>query len=151
MAATLASSGVPHELSVMTAGGHGLNTAASYKGFDPAFAFLTQWIEPGVETGGTPSPSSGTPSASKPGSEVPATGTDEQGTQRGGTLSAERDWLPLLAVAALVVATVVLVLAIVLMRRVSRAVARESQPPDEKAPGAADPTPLVGSRMDDPH
>ena len=150
MASALARADLPHEVTFLTSGHHGLNAAASYKGFDPAFAFLTQWIEPGVETGGTPSPSPGTPSSSKQGSEVPATGDQEPGRERRGALSTERDWLPLLAIAALVVATAVLVLAIVLMTRVSRAVLRENQPSDENPASAADQTPLVGSRMDDP-
>jgi acetyl esterase/lipase len=149
MASALAQADLPHEVTFLTSGHHGLNAAASYKGFDPAFAFLTQWIEPGVETGGTPSPSPGTPSASKPVSEVPATGNNEKATQRRGSLSTERDLLPLLSIAALVVAIAVLVVAIVLMRRVSRAVARERQPSDDAASAAANPTPLVSSRMDD--
>ena len=36
MAATLARFDVPHELTIFNAGGHGLNTASGYKGFDRA-------------------------------------------------------------------------------------------------------------------
>ena len=150
MASALARADLPHEMTLLTSGHHGLNAAASYKGFDPAFAFLTQWIEPSVEIGGSPSPSPGTPSASKPGGDEPVTSGNEQGTERRGALATERDWLPVLAIAALVAATAVLIIAIVSMRRVSRIVATRSQHPDESAPDSADPTPLVSSRNDDP-
>ena len=36
---------------------HGLSSAASDKGFDPAFAFLDAWIDPDAATGVEPSPS----------------------------------------------------------------------------------------------
>ena len=148
MAATLASSGVPHELSVMTAGGHGLNTAASYKGFDPAFAFLTHWIEPdAVSTTAEPSAS-----PEKPGSSVapvPSGAPDGKPEVNTATRTTSvRDWLPVVAIAALVVAIFALILTIVVLSR-TRNDDKERPAPDAIEPDEEAPSRLVGSRTDD--
>jgi acetyl esterase len=146
MAAALERSDVPHELVLLNAG-HGLSSAASYKGFDPAFAFLSQWIGPEGTTGAEPSPSpekagSADPSAS---AEVAAAKPRED-SATGSDLSV--DWLPAIAVTALVVATIALLLAIVLFGRARRLTAGRATP-DPSDPGEDDSDRLVGSRSDE--
>ena len=148
MAATLARSDVPHELSLMSAGGHGLNTAASYKGFDPAFAFLTHWIEPDA------APTTGGSSASpeKPGSSVapvPSEASDGKPVVNSATRTTTgRDWLPLVAIAALVVAILALILTIVVLSK-SRNGNTVGPAPDARDPAEDASSRLVRSRSDD--
>jgi dienelactone hydrolase len=150
MAAALARSGVPHELFLMSEGHHGLSSAHGYKGFDPAFAFLTRWIDPGPVAGGGSEPS---PSAGKAGSSDPAVGGQ---ASPGGKpdlpiaagSSARTDWLPIIAVTALVLALIALVLAVVLFRQARSGSRGFHSDRDPRDPQDADPDRLVGSRMD---
>ena len=119
----------------------------SDKGFDPAFAFLARWINSDTSAGASPSPASGAPSPVKPGVGEPTGGTEGQTTGRRGDPGTERDWLPVLAVGALAMAVAVLIVAILLLRRVSRVTAGVV-PPTEEPDGEA-PASLVGSRGDD--
>jgi len=147
MAAALERSGVAHELTLLAPGPHGFSAAMSDKGFDPAFAFLAGWIDSDASAGATPSPASGDPTPSKTGAGAPIGGTEGQTTERRGDLGTERDRLPVLAVGALAMAVAVLIVAILLLRRVSRVTAGIVPPaeePDREAPAS-----LVGSRRDD--
>ena len=146
MATALERSDVPHELVLLSAG-HGLSSAASDKGFDPAFAFLAQWIDPEATTGVEPSPSpekagSTDPSAS---AQVP-TAKPRDGSATGSDVS--DDWLPMIAVTALVVATIALLLAIVLLGRARRLTNGRSAP-DSSDAGENESGRLVGSRSAD--
>lgn len=150
MAAALERSGVPHELTLLPPGPHGFSAAMSDKGFDPAFAFLVERIDGTEGSAPTPSSETGTPSPTKPPRNEPGTGAAQGGTGGTRTRGSDTDWLPALSVLALVVATVVLVLALLLLRRVSRVVGRGGSPPPARIDqGESAPAPLVGSRSDD--
>jgi acetyl esterase len=146
MAIALERSDLPHELVLLNAG-HGLSSAASYKGFDPAFAFLARWIEPDAATGVEPSPSPEKAGASdpSPGAEAPAPKPAEDSATGS---DASEDWLPVIAVTALVVATIALLLAIVLLGRAKRLTAGGSTP-DASDLEEDESDRLVGSRSDD--
>ena len=122
MAAALASSGVPHELFLMSEGHHGLSSAHSYKGFDPAFAFLSRWIDsnPVAADGPEPSPSAGKAGSSDPvvGGQVSPGGKPDIRCATGS--NPRRDWLPIIAVTALVIALIALVLTVVLLAKPER-------------------------------
>ncbi len=147
MAAELARYSVPHELSLTSAGGHGLNTAASYKGFDPAFAFLTHWIEPGAATTTEPSPSTEKPGSSQgPAASAAPDRTPEVNT--ASQSSSQTDWLPVVAIAALVIAVFALMLTIVVLSR-SRSGNTKGSTPGARDPDEDASSQLVGSRSDE--
>jgi dienelactone hydrolase len=146
MATALARSDVPHQLVLLNAG-HGLSSAASYKGFDPAFAFLAHWIDPDTASGGEPSPS-----PEKAGSSVPAVapGTSDDKPVAGdqpGTGSRE-DWLPAIAVTALVLAAIALVLTVMLLSKARRGT-EKGPPSDPGVSGEEEPARFVASQTDE--
>jgi acetyl esterase/lipase len=147
MASALEQADLPHEVTFLTSGHHGLNAAASYKGFDPAFAFLTQWIEPGAATTTEPSPS-----IEKPGSsQAPAASAAPDGKPDVNTATrpnSQADWLPVVAIAALVIAVFALILMIVVLSR-SRKSNTKGSTPDARDPGEDASRRLVGSRSDE--
>jgi acetyl esterase/lipase len=149
MAAALARSGVPHELFLMSEGHHGLSSAHSYKGFDPAFAFLTRWIDADAVAAGGPEPS---PSPEKAGASDPVVGGQVSPGNKPEVPSttrsnATRDWLPVIAVTAFVIALIALLLTVVLLRQARKSPRRDSdrEPGD---PHDDDPDRLVSSRAD---
>ena len=145
MTTALAGSDLPHQLALLPPGPHGFSAAQSDKGFDPAFAFLAEWIDAPVAVVRPPSPSS-TASPTKRSAEEPI-GTEEPSSRQREVARSERVWLPLLAAGTLLVAVAVLVFAIVLLRRVNHAIARASSDADghDTDPDSA---PLVDSRTD---
>jgi hypothetical protein len=149
MAAALERSDVTHELVLLNAG-HGLSSAASYKGFDPAFAFLARWIEPDAATGVEPSPSPEKAGASdpSPGAEAPG---DDPGTGSRTGSDATDDWLPVIAVTGLVLAIIALLIAIVLLGRARRLTigASAPDPSDPSDPSEDEADRLVDSRTND--
>ncbi len=146
MAATLERSGVPHQLVLLNAG-HGLSSAASYKGFDPAFAFLAQWIDPDTATGVEPSPSPVKAGSTDP-SVAPDTHGDEPIAGDAPGSDAGWDWLPAISVAALALATIALLLTVILLSRAHRTTVGGS-PPDPSVSGEEDPARLVSLGTDE--
>ncbi len=144
MAAALERSDVPHELVLLDAG-HGLSSASSDKGFDPAFAFLARWIDPEAVTGVEPSPS-----PEKAGGDPSVSAAPDAATRPGTASGADAtgDWLPVVAISALVVATIALLLTVVVLSR-SRRSASGGSASEASDPGEDESGRLVGSRHDD--
>ncbi len=151
MAAALARHEVPHQLSVVNSGSHGLGAAESAKGFDPAFAFLTRWIDPDAATGAEPSPSTQKPGSADPTVASPATGGDQKGSETRTENDLQSRWLLVIALSAFVVAIVALFLAIASLKRVSRVMVAGGLGANHGPTELGTSRPSIRSRTEDGH
>jgi acetyl esterase len=119
MASALERSGVPHQLFLVDAG-HGLGAARSDKGFEPAAAFLGEWLEGegGADaTGLAPSATGEKPGEGAASSRAEDEAKDDPPVARPAVPSASPGWLPVLTLLALALAVSSSVAAMMLFRR----------------------------------
>jgi acetyl esterase len=120
MAAELERARVPHELILLNGRHHGFNSASSYKGFDPAFAFLQDRIGSSEGPGPVASPTS------SPTKDPALSGAEGLAGARGPKENKDDEvldhpsWLPQLALTALALAALALGLVVSLVWREHR-------------------------------